>query len=364
MRRLLAFVFLLAVLATAGSAFGHEGHIHGPGPISVVEIDGIVDRRVVDFVVDAVEDEGAQAVILLVNSSGVVSADVEPLVSALRDAPAPVAMWVGPQNAVAYGGVAQLLDWVDHRGAAPGATIGNVFPTVAGDGSEALFVSSDGLTELRDTTVEIAEVGPPPAFIDVVTPSIGQFIASMDGLEIDDVLLETVDQTTLADGSVVNVPSVEVRFLKPDLFSRFLRLSIRPEAAFFFLVTGLALIAFEFYAAGVGVTAGVAVLSLFVSAYGLTVLPLRWWALPAIGAAMLLLTWDFQRNRFGVLSFGGLAGLLVGGLLLTDAAPQIAPRWWAVTIVVIGIGLWYFFAMTTVVRARFGSRPPPLDEST
>ncbi len=350
----LGFLLALAALVTA-PALAHEGHVHGPGPVVVVEIEGPMDQRVIDFAVSTLDDPDAQVFVLLVNSPGVASGKIEELAGALDAAAAPVAMWVGPQDAVAYGGVAQLLQFVDFAGAAPGASIGYATPTVAGDAASPTLALTGSLAALTDATAEVDEAGSRPDFLDTVTPSIGQFIAALDGLTIDDVELETVDQTTLADGSVVTVPSVEVRFVKPGLFARFLRLSIQPEAAFFFLVAGVALIAFEFYAAGVGVTAGVAVLSLFLSAYGLTVLPVRLWSLALIGAAMFLLTWDFQRNRFGVLSAGGLAGLLLGGLFLTDAAPQFSPQWWVVALVVIGIGLWYYFAMTTVVRARFST---------
>ena len=140
-------------------------------------------------------------------------------------------------------------------------------------------------------------------------------------------------------GSVVTIPSVEVRFVKPGLFTRFLRLSIRPESTFFFLVAGLALVAFEFYAAGVGVTAAVAVLSLFLATYGIASLPVRWWAVALAIFGIGAYTWDFQRNRLGWRSLLGTAGLLLGGLQLTDAAPRFEPRWWVILLIVAGLAL-------------------------
>ena len=339
----------------AAPALAHEGHTHGPGEVVVVELEGPLDQRVIDFAVSTLERPDTQAFVLLVNSPGIASGDAAGLASALAGAAAPVAMWVGPQDAVAYGGTAQLLSFVDFAGAAPGAAIGYVYPTIAGDGDSAALTDDGDLARFSDSVWKVTAGVDTPTFLDVVSPSIGQFIAALDGLVVDDVTLETVDETTLADGSVVTIPSVDVRFVKPGLFTRFLRLSIRPEAAFFFLVAGVALIAFEFYAAGVGVTAGVAVLSLFLSAYGLSVLPVRLWAVLLALAGMWALTIDFQRNRFALASAAGLGALLAAGLAFTGASPQLSPRWWVVTIVVVGIGLWYFFAMTTVVRARFST---------
>ncbi len=134
-----------------------------------------------------------------------------------------------------------------------------------------------------------------------------------------------------------------------------MRLAIRPEAAFFFLVSGLTIAAFEFFAIGPGVAAGVAVLSLLLSGYGLAVLPLRWWAVALTVVGIWLLTFAFQRGSRIPLTVLGGAIVVVGGLFFTDGAPQIVPRWWAVASVAAAAVLFYLFAMTTVVRARFST---------
>ena len=81
--------------------------------------------------------------------------------------------------------------------------------------------------------------------ISIVEPTIGQFIAALDGMEVDGVILETATEAKLDDGTPVTVSSVEVRFLKPPLLTRFLRLGTRPDAAFFFLLAGLFMRCFE-----------------------------------------------------------------------------------------------------------------------
>ena len=154
---------------------------------------------------------------------------------------------------------------------------------------------------------------------------------------------------------MITVPSVEVRFVKPDLWDRFLRLASRPEAAFFFLLAGIAIATFEFYAAGAGVAAAVAALSLFLAGYGWATLPMNWWAVVLALFGLLLYTWDFQQNRLGLGSVGGTIALLIGGFFYTNAAPQYTPAWWGVLITVIGIALFYGFALTTVVRSRFST---------
>jgi membrane-bound serine protease (ClpP class) len=354
LRALLTSLFVVLVIG-AFPALAHEGHEHGGGVV-VVEIEGALDQRMIDFIADAVVVDDVSLVVLWIDSPGVASGDLSSLIDLVRSAAIPIATWIGPPGAEVYGGALQLAASSDYLGAAPGSRIGYSVPAVAGDDASALLVDIPGLMALSGSRLNISEEGPLPDFVDATSPSIGQFLASLDGIEIDGVVLDTAEEIRLADGTVATVFTGEVRFLKPDLITRVLRLSIRPEAAFFFLVLGFALVAFEFYAAGIGVTAGVAVLSLLLSAYGVGALPFRWWAVVASVVGVFLYNWDFQRSQLGWRSLLGTAGLILGGLMFTDADPQFGPHWWTVLIIVLGIALFYLFAMTTVVRSRFSTQ--------
>lgn len=102
--------------------------------------------------------------------------------------------------------------------------------------------------------------------------------------------------------------------------------------------------------------AGVGVVSLLLAGYGLSVLPVRWWAVAAVVAGLLLYAADFQRHGLGWRSLLGTAGLTAGGLFFVDAAPQFTMRWWVVLLVLAGVALFFGFGMTAVVRARFSTR--------
>ncbi|MDJ0962096.1 MAG: NfeD family protein [Acidimicrobiia bacterium] len=351
-RRLLAFALLTAALLSAAPAVAQEDQPPAD-KIVVAEVNGPLDQRTIDYLVDAVQEAETQLVILQFDTPGIASGDPSPLFEALRTTVVPVAMWVGPAGAEAYGGVAGLQELVDVVGAAPGARIGFAIPTVAGGSTEIVTGTRD--EEFDTAATEITEDGPNPGYLDVVSPSIGQFIAALDGRTIDGVTLETTETIIADDGTEVIVPSVFVEFRKPGLFTRFLRLSIFPEATFFFLAAGIALMAFEFYAAGAGITAAVSVLTLFLAGYGLATLPINWVAVVATLLGMWMYTWEFQRNQLGIRSIVGTALLLGGGFTFTTASPQFAPRWWAVILVVIGVALFYVFAMGTVVRSRFST---------
>jgi membrane-bound serine protease (ClpP class) len=195
---------------------------------------------------------------------------------------------------------------------------------------------------------------PVPGLIDVVQPALGQFIVALDGMSV---VVRGVEVTlaTAQRASGDGVSPVPVRFIEPGLIDRTLRLAVSPEAAFFFLVLGLALAVFEFYAAGPGLAAAVAALCLLLAGYGVAVLPVWWPAIGAVLAGIWLYVVEFQRNDLGWKSLLGTVLLALGGLRFVDGAPQMTTTWWVVVLVVVGAALFFGFALTTVVRARFST---------
>ena len=118
---------------------------------------------------------------------------------------------------------------------------------------------------------------------------------------------------------------------------------------------GLTVAAFEFYAIGPGLAAATGVISLLIAGYGLAVLPIRWWAVVLIGLGLLVYTAEFQRRSFGIFSIVATGALVVGGLFLTDAAPQITPSPWGVVLTVGAVIFFYLIAMPVVARSRFST---------
>jgi len=349
---------LLGILAAALAAIAAPGLAQpepDAGPVVVADVRGPLDQRALDFLEAAVRTPDAQLVVIQMNNAGISSGDPADLYAAVSEVATPIAVWVGPAGAVAYGGAGQLLAIADATGAAPGTKVGYLEPVVVGAAVPGVAAgSSRAIGNLADEAVEITESAA-PGLVDNIVPTIGQFIASLDGTGVGGATLETARQVEAEDGSLITVPSVEVRFIKPGLISRFFRLASRPEAAFFFLLAGIAVATFEFYAAGAGVAAAVGALSLFLAGYGWATLPMNWLAVAAALFGLLLYTWEFQQNRLGPRSVIGTAVLLLGGFSYTTAAPQYTPAWWAVVITVAGIALFYGFALTTVARSRFST---------
>ncbi len=318
-------------------------------PIDVIDVTGPLDAHGIRYVTDQIQEapeRGTQAIVLQIDAAAVVGRtareDLDDLLMVVADPPVPVIAWVGDAPAVAFGGALEVALSAGHTVAAPGVEIGHRHPTVLGHGSNP------------DETRTVVD-GPMDGLVDDVQATIGGLIVSLDGMTLPTsagpVTLDTAEQTT-DDGEVRMRVVPEVRFLEPGLWTRTLRLALRPEAVFFFLTIGLAFAAFEFYAIGPGVAAATASVPLLLAGYGLSQLPIGW-GLFLVLFAMWLMTSDYQRGGFGVLSYLATVLLGIGGFFITDTRPALPPSGWAVVLTAVGVGLFYLVAMPTVARSRF-----------
>ena len=348
-RLLIPCVLVLAAVVAAcgsGTAPAAGGHIE------IIEIGGNLDRAAIRFVagrIDSAAAAGASMAIVRIDSRATLSDSVSHLIGRVADPPLPLVVWVGPSPATAFGGAARILAAAPIGAAAPGAEIGHFVPTVAGRAPDP---GSTGFpSEYAHASVVVQT--PIQGLVDIIAPSINNLLVELDGRTVvvrgREVTLDVVRET---EGGA---EAIETVFHEPGVGMRALRLATGVEAAFFFLMVGLAVAAFEFYALGPGIGAVVAALCLLIGGYGLAVLPVRPWAVAAALVGIWLLTADFQRGGGGRLTWAGAATMTVGGLFLTDAAPQIVPSRWIVPLIVISITAFYLVGMRTVARARFST---------
>lgn len=354
MRRLLLSTLLLSVLLVPLIAGAQEDQRR----IDVIDISGPLDAPALDFVIETIEqsaERGSEAVIIELDSRGVVSdpGPFEELLAVVSDPPLPLVVWVGPAPARAYGGALDLLAGAPLRMAAPGTELGFGRPTFIARDTGPVANLPPAL-ESETITVD----GPIDGLVDATSPAIRQLIQELDGVAIPvrgtDRVLSTL--TTTEIGGVEETTAVPVTFHKPGYWARFLRLAVTPEAAFMFLVAGLTVAAFEFYAIGPGIAAAVAAVSLFLASYGLAALPVRWWALALALLGWAALTASYQRGSVAAITGLGTLLLLAGGLWYVDGAPQLEMNPVVTVVVVLSVLAFYTVAMPTVARSRFSTR--------
>jgi membrane-bound ClpP family serine protease len=331
-RRLTLLVLAVVVLSACAETSG--------GGIEVIDVSGPLDVLALEFIAETIEqgaDSGQELAIVQLNSKAVLDDEAyAALVDLVLTPPLPVAVWVGPAPAAVYGAAADLPHLASQAAMAPGTVEGHYAPHILG-------VDQDRSNELFSA----GEAGLP------LQPSIRQYIQDLDGASFlttrGDVVVSTL---TEIEGGVT---TKQITFRKPGLGTRFLRLAVTPEAAFFFLAMGLTLAVFEFFALGPGVAAGVAAISLLLGGWGVVTLPVNWWAFALILGAFVFLVTAHQLGGIFALAVIGAILLQVAGMFLIDGGGQIDPRWWLVLPSVVGVLFFFLLAMPTVQRARLST---------
>jgi membrane-bound serine protease (ClpP class) len=337
-RRTLLAAALLFFLVACSSA-GEQGEEPG---IEVIDVSGPLDASALEFMSDSIilaAERGQVLAVLQINSRAVLDGSAfADLLQTVENPPLPLAVWVGPAPAVAGGGAVQIAMMAEHAAISPGSIFGLVAPVIVGEAGDELAL---------DSAIPAEETG-----LDL-QPSIRQYLQNLNGETFQTakgpVTIETIEP--FEEGVTLK----PVTFLQPGLGVRFFRLAATPEAAFFFLVVGLAIVSFEFFAIGPGVAAGVAALSLLLAGWGIVNLPVRPWAVGLAVAGWALLTAAYQKGGVLVLTLLGAIMLQAGGTFLVEVSGQIDPRWYLVLPSVLAVLFFFLLAMPTVQRARFST---------
>ncbi len=335
-------------------------------PVDVLQVDGFIDPVVASEISDAVTDlatNGSQALVLQVNSRGVVIDDEEftDLLTTIADAPRPVAVWVGPTGARLLGGAVHLLSVADVSGMAPGAEVGYLDtsidnPIAATDPAavaalESLIGRSVGLSDARALGVFRQRIS------DEGIATIANMLDALDGYEGDGIMLETTEEQITDDGTVQRTTTAVPRFSKPGLIDQLFHTVASPPVAYLLLLVGLGLLLFEFFTAGVGVAAVVGIVSTLLSAYGLDVLPARGWAVALLVAATVAFAIDVQVGLPRVWTGIGITSTIVGSLWLFEPLPgtSLRPSWLTLIAGIGGVMLTYIVGMPSMTRTRFAT---------
>ncbi|HVF13748.1 MAG TPA: NfeD family protein, partial [Acidimicrobiales bacterium] len=234
-----------------------------------------------------------------------------------------------PTGARAYGGAARLVTAAATAGMAPRTRI-------------AVSEGTVGPDEARDR-----------GLIAAVVPTIGEFLADLDGKEIGGRELDTARVVTGADGKTQTQAAGEVRFAKLPLSERLLHAAASPSVAYLLLIVGLALIVFEFFSVGIGVAGATGAVLLALSAFGLAVLPTWPIGLALIGLSMFGFAVDVQAGAPRVWTAVGASSLLVGSWTLFGEGIEVP--WLTLLVIVVAVVLLMVSGLPSMVRSRFST---------
>jgi len=352
-----AFSFLAAGNASAA------GESTKLAPVDVVEVSGLIDSIVADNIASSLErsqTNGAQAVILQVNTRGTVIGRerMTELLTTIAASKVPVAIWVGPSGARAYGLPAQMLAVADVTAMAPGTKVGRTGTLLTvndkqltfGMADDELYSGSVGFLDARKKNVLKFSTD------DRGVPVLRNMLYALDGLKVRGTTLDTVTDVLDAKGQVSR-EATTVRFFKLGLVPRLLHTVASPPSAYLMLTIGLALLIFEFFTAGIGVGAVVGAVCLILGCMGIGALPMSGVGVGLLLAAMVAFAIDVQ---VGVPRFWTGVGLFfytIASFTMFRSVDGLTmrPSWLTLLVGIGGIALSFVAGMPSMVRTRFAT---------
>ena len=330
MRRLLIALCVLGTLIVAGPAHAAPAGDH----IDVISVSGLIDPVQADFIHNAVrgaDTGGAEVLVIQLTSGGGVlsQARTDALADEIAHSNVPVAVWVGPSGkGRAYGTAYAIVRAAAIVGVANGTHVGESGRTIGA--AQAL---TSGVATLN-------------------APTLVDFIGGLDGKVVGGKTLSTDVEVVQTARGPRRQPHIEIRFSKLPLLASLMHTVASPSVAYLLLLAGLLLLVFEFFTAGVGIGAAVGAGCLVLAAYGLTVLPVHWWAVALLVLAVFGYTVDLQAGQPRFWTAIGTLSLVVGTLGLSHG-PHASVL--AMIVGVAGTPLFMVAGMPSMIRARFST---------
>jgi membrane-bound serine protease (ClpP class) len=328
---LIRFGLVIAIIfgSTSTAASAATSSKTPPGRVRVIEVNGYLDPIMADFIVNSIrssEKEGDEVLIIQFDSHGsLLSSDEQSkLITEIKNAKVPIAVWVGGVGARATNGAYPVIGAAGIVGVAPATGVG---PT----GNE--------MTAAQALNEHVAQIA---------APVLQQFIFLLDGKTVNGHKLHTANSSGATKKQ--RVIQADISFAKPSLLARFLHATSSPSVAYMFLVIALLLLVFEFFSVGVGVAAAAGLLLLLPSAYGLGVLPTNGWAVALLVFSIFAFSIDIQAGAARAWTIIATVLFVIASLNMYSglALPPLT----FIPMLILTV-LFVVLAMPSTIRARF-----------
>ncbi len=313
------------------------------------------------------ESDGAQVVILQLNTPGGQILLMDKLVAQIRASAVPVVVFVSPRGATA-GSAGTLITLAGHaNGMAPETVIGAASP-VGGGGEDIYTTLETKIKEDLKAHIRNLTAGRPAeatalaeAMIENARAVTGQeayAVGLVDFLAADvPDLLRQLDGRTLTtlDGRshVLATGGVAVTAVGLSLVEQLLDILDNPNVVFVLLTLGALLVVTELSSPGGWVAGFLGAVCLILAFYGLGVLPVNWFGLLFIGLAFVLFVLEVNATTHGALAAAAIGSFILGALVLFNSPGS--PSFFRVNVPLVVVTA-LVLAAAVLVLLTFGLR--------
>ena len=364
---ILSGIFLLIF---SGMALSEEDETNeDPGYVEVFEVSGLLDDVLADALENAIHDaqrNGANGLILQVNSKQAVipNARLIEIANQIQSSNIPVDVWVGPSGSTAQGKVAQLVLIADSLGVSIGSSVGKTGQQIftseqfGFDWEQKNNLLTNTILEW-DQAIESNLVECDRVLIDELgksltekeqlarcaNPTLGDFLVNRESF---------ISEVIETDGGPRLSPLTKTKINRLNLIDQLMHTVASPPVAYLLLISGLALILFEFFSIGIGIAGVIGAISFSLSTYGLAILPFRTWALVLIIFSMFAYAIDIQTVVPRVWTLIGQISFTLGTIFLYPAA-NVQMSWIPMSVGIIGMLVLMARGMPIMIRGRFAT---------
>jgi membrane-bound serine protease (ClpP class) len=359
--------FLASLAAAVGFLVAPAAHAADRPRVLAVHFQGLdinpITQSYVNHQIDRANKQHFDAVAILLDTPGGLSSSMEKIYQKELASKIPVIVYVSPSGAGAASAGVFVAEAADLLAMAPETNIGSSTPI----GSNGGNLGSDerrktinhfaaklrGFAQSHGRNVQWADAAVRKAsnlsaaealrmhVIDMVAPSLPALLRQADGF----VTKPHHYRLHLANAEIVNV--------HPGFFTRLLNTLIDPNLIGLLFLAGIAGIAYEVFHPGVVLPGALGAVSLVVSLFGISVLPVSWGAFLLVLLGIFLLLVDAHVTSHGALTVAGLTSLSIGLVALFRNAPS--PYHTNIPLVVsiaVALGLFWALGLTKAVEAR------------
>lgn len=366
--------FFLCIVSLISLGFAPANAQGGSGVVVIVEISGVINPPVANYLfrtLGEAQDQDARLVVILLDTPGGLESSMREMIQAILGSPVPVVVYVAPSGSRAASAGLFLLVSAHVAAMAPGTNTGAAHPVGLGGGEVDDVSAAKAVNDAAATIRALAiERGRNPDWTEqAVRESVSATAAEALELSVIDIvardlddLLRQIDGMTVETvaGPVTLDVSGATRSDEPMNFAEnFLHAISDPNIAFILLSVGSIGILAELYNPGSLIPGITGAISLILAFFSLGNLPTNWAGVALVGLAVVLFVAELSTEGTGVLGIGAVIAFLLGGLILFRPLQPVSPALPTLSVnpIVVGIstatmGGLVLLVMTQVIRSR------------
>lgn len=337
--------------------------------VVLLQVNGIIHPVTANYIKNGIsyaEKIEADLVVIELNTPGGLMTSMREIITTILNTPVPIAVYVSPSGAQAASAGFFILMASDIAIMAPGTNTGSAHP-VGGKGEDlpkhlGKKVEEDAsaqirtLAEKKGRNLDLAEKAVKNSLsftetealdnnlIELVAKSAEDILNKVDGRELEK--LDKKIKLSTRGKKVINYPM--------NFAQKILSIIANPDIAYLLMMLGFLGIYVEITHPG-GIFPGViGVLSLLLSFYALSVLPVNYAGFALILLGVILLILEIKVTSYGALAIGGILSFVFGSMILIDSPiPALRISMKTIIPITVFMVLMVFILTRLAIKAHF-----------